>query len=489
MRLQLALLPLLATPVKAAPLDIFDAGAAALTAVEQWFGPHDELVDPDRAHLLVADGDEEAVVHELTVSQGFSDYHGAMAGICTLRARGGGADDTDNFVNTMKRCGKNSVIFMNSPVYNIRRPVKIRLENSVLSLSGWLKFSDDIEYWVQHAFDLGFQNQKLAMVVSGSNFVLNGEDTGGIDGSGQAWYDYARGVGNVHGRPMSLALIGARNAVVTNWGIRQPQFWAHIAVDSDNVVYESCYVNATSTSGSFEEKSWLQNTDGIDTYRTNDVVISNFVYQGGDDCIAFKPNSTNIVVQNVTCVGGTGIAFGSIAQYDGVKDLIENVVLKDIKLYPSDQCRGYQGVYFKSWIGEEVGHPPNGGGGGYGYCRNVSVEDVYMEDIDRPLALTAGLTYLDDEHGKHKYGMFEWSHINITRVRATSTGNRAIWLDCSPTQPCHHIRLKDVVVTPGKSDHPEIHQVCNFVMHSEGDGLEGCKPNNSTLESDTGGTM
>lgn len=42
------------------------------------------------------------------------------------------------------------------------------------------------------------------------------------------------------------------------------------------------------------------------------------VYQGGDDCIALKPNSTDITIRNVTCYGGTGIAFGSIAQYEGV---------------------------------------------------------------------------------------------------------------------------------------------------------------------------
>lgn len=104
-------------------------------------------------------------------------------------------------------------------------------------------------------------------------------------------------------------------------------------------------------------------------------------------------------------------------------------------------------------------------------------------------ATDASLTYLDDEHGKHKYGTFEWSHINITNVRATATANRAVWMDCSPAQPCHDILFKDVVVKPGANDHPEIHQVCNFFKHQKGDGLDECKPNNSTLESDTGGTM
>lgn len=46
--------------------------------------------------------------------------------------------------------------------------------------------------------------------------------------------------------------------------------------------------------------------------------VENMVYQGGDDCVALKPNSTSITLRNVTCYGGTGIAFGSIAQYSGV---------------------------------------------------------------------------------------------------------------------------------------------------------------------------
>jgi len=86
-----------------------------------------------------------------------------------------------------------------------------------------------------------------------------------------------------------------------------------------------------------DDKNWLQNTDGCDTYRSHNVTfgefscqllylwvgislmirVENFVYQGGDDCLAFKPNSTMITARNVSCYGGTGIAFGSIAQYEG----------------------------------------------------------------------------------------------------------------------------------------------------------------------------
>lgn len=152
--------------------------------------------------------------------------------------------------------------------------------------------------------------------------MINGgkEKKGGIDGNGQAWYDYAAGVGNKHGRPISLALRNVRNAVISDFRIIQPQFWAHVVIDSANVAYTGCTVNATNYNpdAKYEDKSWLQNTDGIDTYRSTNVAITDFVYQGGDDCIALKPNSTNIAIDNVTCIGGTGIAFGSIAQYPGV---------------------------------------------------------------------------------------------------------------------------------------------------------------------------
>jgi polygalacturonase len=80
------------------------------------------------------------------------------------------------------------------------------------------------------------------------------------------------------------------------------------------------YVNASSfdPASKVDQKNWLQNTDGLDIYRSHNVTVENMVYQGGDDCIALKPNSTMINIRNVTCFGGTGIAFGSIAQYEGV---------------------------------------------------------------------------------------------------------------------------------------------------------------------------
>ncbi len=58
-----------------------------------------------------------------------------------------------------------------------------------------------------------------------------------------------------------------------------------------------------------------KNTDGWDVYRSDSVVIQNSHINNGDDCVSFKPNSTQIVVQNLVCNGSHGISVGSLGQY------------------------------------------------------------------------------------------------------------------------------------------------------------------------------
>jgi hypothetical protein len=73
--------------------------------------------------------------------------------------------------------------------------------------------------------------------------------------------------------------------------------------------------------------NWVQNTDGSDTYESKRITYQNWIYQGGDDCIAFKPNSTQIAVRNVSCTSVNGMTFGSVGQYpSSVSNFISSVV-------------------------------------------------------------------------------------------------------------------------------------------------------------------
>lgn len=113
--------------------------------------------------------------------------------------------------------------------------------------------------------------------------------------------------------------------------------------------------------------NWVQNTDGFDAMDMNNVKLTNFVYQGGDDCIAIKPRSYNFFAQNVTCRGGNGVAIGSLGQY--LEDSsVANVIVKDalIETYNKDMENG---AYIKTWVGAlvpqtgyESDYLPRGGG-------------------------------------------------------------------------------------------------------------------------------
>ncbi len=69
-------------------------------------------------------------------------------------------------------------------------------------------------------------------------------------------------------------------------------------MNGSNLWFDDIYVNSTAVSAP-PGANWVQNTDGFDTMDARNVALTNFVYQGGDDAIAIKPRSFNILCQNV----------------------------------------------------------------------------------------------------------------------------------------------------------------------------------------------
>lgn len=68
--------------------------------------------------------------------------------------------------------------------------------------------------------------------------------------------------------------------------------WFNLIANSSDVVVSGLNLSAVWSTG--EE---TPNSDGWDVYRSDSVVIQNSIINNGDDCVSFKPNSTNIVVQ------------------------------------------------------------------------------------------------------------------------------------------------------------------------------------------------
>lgn len=125
---------------------------------------------------------------------------------------------------------------------------------------------------------------------------------------------------------------------------------------SKRVLLSDIYVNSTSLS-----RAPARNTDGADTIFSDSITFDRWTVDNGDDSISLKANSTNIIIKNSTFYRGLGVAIGSIGQYEGVFETIENVSVSDITMYKARNA-----AYFKTWTGQHVADPPNGGGGGLG---------------------------------------------------------------------------------------------------------------------------
>lgn len=88
----------------------------------------------------------------------------------------------------------------------IGSPLQVEMRDAELDVHGWISFSTDIEHWIEHRVPLDFQNLALAWVISGANFIINGNNKGGIDGNGETWYNWAKDEGNKYGRQVTHTL-------------------------------------------------------------------------------------------------------------------------------------------------------------------------------------------------------------------------------------------------------------------------------------------
>lgn len=131
----------------------------------------------------------------------------------------------------------------------------------------------------------------------------------------------------------------------------------------------------------------VKNSDGWDTYRSDHVVIQNSVIDNTDDCVSFKPNSTNIVVQGLKCNGSHGISVGSLGQYAEQYDIVENVYI-----YNNTMSNASDAARIKVWPGVHSDFQPIlTGGGGAGYVKNITYERY--ESINNDWAIEVNQCY------------------------------------------------------------------------------------------------
>ncbi|KAF9873799.1 exo-rhamnogalacturonase b [Colletotrichum karsti] len=328
---------------------------------------------------------------------------------CVVPANGDGSDDTPHVLEAFEKCKSNGHIVFENTTYHIDQVMKTtNLDNVKIDIKGTLLWSKNTTYWLETSLPIGYQNQTAAWVLGGKHLQVNGFGYGTFNGNGQTWYDLVKGESNYPNRPHALLLDGAEDSVFEGLRFVQAQMWTVTITRSKRVLLQDIYVNNTSSN-----RNPARNTDGANTMFSDDIHFRRWTIQNGDDCIATKANSTNILIEDMEFHDGQGVAIGSIGQYAGNFETIENVTVRNVVAYGSR----YAGR-IKTWTGEQLGYPPNGGGAGLGYAKNLSWDNVTIYDAEQaPIYVMQCITY-NGQQGNCSTSLFDISNISFTNFRA-----------------------------------------------------------------------
>ncbi|WCJ21827.1 Pectin lyase-like superfamily protein [Euphorbia peplus] len=171
------------------------------------------------------------------------------------------------------------------------------------------------------------------------------------------------------------------------------------------------------------------NTDGIHVQGSNNVTIYGSTLRSGDDCISIGPGTFNLHMSHIKCGPGHGISIGSLArQMD--EEGVENVTLTDAVFTGSDN-----GVRIKSWARPSTG-----------FVKNILFQNIIMTDVENPIII-------DQDYCPNNIGCpgqssgVKISEVTYKNIRGTSATEEAVTFNCSKTNPCKGITLRDIDLT------------------------------------------
>jgi galacturan 1,4-alpha-galacturonidase len=400
----------------------------------------------------------------------------AKSKTCEVKSGNSDYDDTKAVLSAFADCKENGHIIFKNTTYYIKQVMNTTgLRNVDIELLGTLEWpanSSDISYWRNHSLPIGFQNQTAAWFLGGDNVRFYGHGYGTLFGNGDEWYIYNNGTSNLHGRPHAISFHDMTNSLISGLRFIKSQMWTSTVVRSENVELSDIFVN---NSCSARAKAAVHsgcnvNTDGVDTIYANNITFLRWVVDNGDDSISMKQNSTNIYMANNTFYNGLGYAMGSIGQYVGEVEVIENITGVDTYFYNSP----YAGRV-KTWTGRTTGYPPNGGGGGTGYARNITFTDFTLSNVGIPWWITQCTSY-NGVKGGCDTSTFKISDMRWGDTKGTTSGINVASLQCSGAVNCTDINIFNNDLMVKKNGTKTTGYLCSHVVGLQGFNCTGVPP-------------
>ncbi|KAK3705893.1 hypothetical protein LTR37_013046 [Vermiconidia calcicola] len=269
----------------------------------------------------------------------------------------------------------------------------------------YIQFTNNTDYWQANSFKQIFQNATTFFQLGGTEVNVYG---GGMLGdNGQLWYDlYAKDIYTL--RPILFGIIGLDGGSVSNLRLRYSPQW---------------FVS-------------LQ-------YSHSNTVVNN-----GDDCVSFKPNATEILVQNMHCTGSHGISVGSLGQYVGEVDIVQNVLVDTM-----DMSNASDGARIEVWPDSSAALSGDlQGGGGSGRVKNIIYRNYEITNVDYAIEVTQCYGQDNITLCNEYPSNLTISDVNISNFKGTTSDEYdpvSGYVVCSSSEACSTIEVRNAhVVSP-----------------------------------------
>ncbi|KAI1081031.1 glycoside hydrolase family 28 protein [Whalleya microplaca] len=360
-------------------------------------------------------------------------------------------DDAPQIFRAFEDCNDGGTVVLDKS-YLIGSPLDLTfLKHVDVVITGEIAFDDsDVYYWADNSFKYAFQNQSVFWKLGGEDVNIYGDlgnELSVIDGRGQAYWEEIQ-TNKTLLRPLLFAFDGMKGATMSNLRMRNPPNWFNVIANSTDILISNMDLRAKSLND-----VTIANSDGWDTYRSDRVIIQDSFIDNTDDCVSFKPNSTDVVVQNLVCIGSHGISIGSLGQYAGETDIVE-----DLYIYNISMTNASDGARIKVWPGVQTNfqHLLNGGGG-LGHVRNVTYDLFGNFNNDRAITITQCYGQSNQTLCREYPANLTIEYITMKNMYGTTSVSldpQAGTLVCSAPERCNNIRVKNVTVTVPSKEEP-----------------------------------
>lgn len=187
--------------------------------------------------------------------------------------------DVPAIKRAFKTCGNGGIIrFTNGITYSINDFLSIEgCKGCEVQLDGTLKQSDNITHWQTQYVTHPFQNSRLSIVIQGAKDMLLHSPSGKglIDGNAQAWWDTYHTNSSLL-RPILLTIANSTHVTLDGIKMINSPMWFNFIVASSYINFLDTTIQAKSTSDAI-----IANTDGFDTYQSDNVVIRGLDFDAG----------------------------------------------------------------------------------------------------------------------------------------------------------------------------------------------------------------